>query len=236
MEQGFPTLLPYYKYKDSKRYQNLQVNDVCLIKYETKVASTYRLCRVSKLMHSEEGIVRTVEVQLGNRKLSKKNPPVKNLVTAVQRLVLLVPADELEQGPPKPRGRPLQKGFADDHLPAQVGSSAPILGEGQEQKKEEVLPGFSRCRPEGRVADPGPMAKVSHHFMLLEPKMMPHPSLKFCHPMCGPTSEPKLTPHLGPDINSSNPDELEPRGWSNQGLAGDQGQSRLQQMSLHLRA
>ena len=84
MEQGFPTLLPYYKYKDSKRHQNLQVNDVCLIKYETKVALTYRLCRVSKLMHSEEGIVRTVEVQLGNRKLSKKNPPVKNLVTAVQ--------------------------------------------------------------------------------------------------------------------------------------------------------
>ena len=117
MEQGFPTLLPYYKYKDSKRHQNLQVNDVCLIKYETKVASTYRLCRVSKLMHSEEGIVRTVEVQLGNRKLSKKNPPVKNLVTAVQRLVLLVPADEEEQGPPEalePRGQPNQ-GLADVH-------------------------------------------------------------------------------------------------------------------------
>ena len=55
--------------------------------------------RVSKLMPSKEGIVRTVEVQLGNRKVSKKNPPVKNLVTAVQRLVLLVPADKLEQGP-----------------------------------------------------------------------------------------------------------------------------------------
>ena len=104
MEQGFPTLLSYYKYKDSKRHQNLQVNDVCLIKYETKVTSTYRLCQVSKLMHSEEGVVKTVEVQLGNRKFSKKNPPVKNLVTAVQRLVLLVPADELEQSPPKPQG------------------------------------------------------------------------------------------------------------------------------------
>ena len=48
-------------------------------------------------MPSEEGIVRTVEVQLGNRKVSRKNPPVKNLVTAVQRLVLLVPAEEEEQ-------------------------------------------------------------------------------------------------------------------------------------------
>ena len=106
----------------------------------------------------------------------------------------------------EPRGRHPQKGSANDHLPAQAGSSAPILGEGQEQKKEEVLPGFSRCRPEGRVADPRPVAKVSNHSLLLEPKMMQFPSLKFCHPMCGPTSEPKLTPHLSPAVN---PDALE---------------------------
>ena len=127
-----------------------------------------------------------------------------------------------------------QKGLADDHLPAHVGSLAPILGEGKE-KKEEVLPGFSRCRPEGRVADPGPVTKVSNHSLLLGPKMMPIPSLKYCHPMCGPTSEPNLTPHLGPHINSSNSDELEPRGRPNQGLAGGWGQSRLQQMSPQLR-
>ena len=46
--------------------------------------------------------VRTVEVQLGNKKPTKRNQPAKDLVTAVQRLVLLVPADELEQGPPEP--------------------------------------------------------------------------------------------------------------------------------------
>ena len=214
--------MPYYKYKDSKRHQNLQVNDVCLIKYETKVTSAYRLCRVSKLMHSKEGIVRTVEVQLGNRQLSKKNPPVKNLVTAVQRLVLLVPADEEEQGPPealeprgqpnqgladvhslsKPRGRPLQKGFADDHLPAQVGSLAPILGEGQE-KKEEVLPGFSRCRPPSRVADSGPHTKVNHHLMLASS------SSSFYSRMCGLNPEPNSCPDLSPANNSSNPEALE---------------------------
>ena len=117
MEQGFPTLLPYCKYKDTKWHQNLKVNDVCLIKYETKVAATYRLCRVSKLLLSEEGIVHTVEVQLGNRKVSKKNPPVKNLVTTIQRLVLLVPADEEEQGPPEalePQGL-LNQGLANVH-------------------------------------------------------------------------------------------------------------------------
>ena len=62
MQQGFPTLLPYSRYKDTKRHQNLQVDDVCLVKYETKVMATYRLCRVSKLFTSEEGVVRTVEV------------------------------------------------------------------------------------------------------------------------------------------------------------------------------
>merc|ERR1711867_50793 len=86
MEQGFPTLLPYYRYKDTKRHEILQVDDVCLIKYETKVASTYRLCWVSKLLHSDNGLVRTVEVRLGNKKPTKKNQPGKDLVTAVQRL------------------------------------------------------------------------------------------------------------------------------------------------------
>ena len=57
MQQGFPTLLPYSRYKDTKRHQNLQVNDICLIKYETKVVATYRLCRVSKVFPSEEGVI-----------------------------------------------------------------------------------------------------------------------------------------------------------------------------------
>ena len=92
----FPTLLPYYKYKDTKRHENLQVNDVCLIKYENKVASTYRLCRVSKLLPSADGLVRSVEVRLGKKKHSKRNLPSECLLTAIQRLVLLVPAGELQ--------------------------------------------------------------------------------------------------------------------------------------------
>merc|ERR1712082_222290 len=85
MEQGFPTLLPYHRYKDTKRHKNLQVNDVCLIKYETKVTSTYRLCRVSKLLPSADGLVRSVEVCLGEKKHSKRSLPNESLVTAVQR-------------------------------------------------------------------------------------------------------------------------------------------------------
>merc|ERR1711867_352374 len=96
MAQGFPTLLPYYRYKDTKCHQNLQVDDVCLIKYKTKVASTYRLCRVSKLLPSADGLVRSVEVRLGKKKHSKRILASECLVTAVQRLVLLVPAGELQ--------------------------------------------------------------------------------------------------------------------------------------------
>ena len=146
------------------------------------------------------------------------------------------------------------------------------MGEGQEQKKEEVLPGFSRCRPSSRVADPGPGAKVSHHFMLPGSKMMPLPSLKLCHHMCGPNLEPNLRPVLSSTNLSSNPEALESRGQPIQGpaeaqflprprvqpsqmgladapllprprvqpqqkgLADDPRQSRLQQMSPHLRA
>ena len=57
MQQGFPTLLLYSRFKDTKRHQNLQVDDICLIKYETKVAATYRLCRMSKVFLSEEGVI-----------------------------------------------------------------------------------------------------------------------------------------------------------------------------------
>ena len=94
--------------------------------------------------------MRTVEVQLGNRKLSKRIPPVKNLVTAVQRLVLLVPADELEQGPPMTRGQPHQVGLADvpkqpkqlhhalmTTFPPRHVSLAPRLGEDQEEKEKD---------------------------------------------------------------------------------------------------
>ena len=64
MQQGFLTLLPYSRLKDTKRHHNLQVDDICLIRYETKVAATYRLCHVLKVFPSEEGVVQTVEVQL----------------------------------------------------------------------------------------------------------------------------------------------------------------------------
>ena len=93
-EQVFPLLLPYSKFEDTQRHRNLQVGDICLIKYETKVAATYRLCKIVRVFLSDGGVVRTVEVLLGNGKATKKAQPGKLLTTAVQRLVLLVPVKE----------------------------------------------------------------------------------------------------------------------------------------------
>ena len=52
------------------------------------------MCKVVRVIVSDEGIVRTVEVLLGNSKTTKKAQPGKRLVTAVQCLVLLVPVEE----------------------------------------------------------------------------------------------------------------------------------------------
>ena len=97
-EQVFPLLMPYSKFEDSQRHKNLQAGDVCLIRYETKIASTYRLCKVVRVFPSDGGVVRTVEVLLGDGRATKKAQPGKLLMTAVQRLVLLVPVrEELEE-------------------------------------------------------------------------------------------------------------------------------------------
>ena len=67
-ERVFPYLLPYYRYKDARRDKNLQVGDVCNLKYENKIKSTYRICVVRELFYSEEGVVRTVKVGYRSRR------------------------------------------------------------------------------------------------------------------------------------------------------------------------
>ena len=200
MQQGFPTLLPYSRYKDTKRHQNLQVNDVCLVKYETKVAATYRLCRVSKVFPSEEGVVQTVEVQLRNRKVTKRHQPVKNLLTAVLRLVLLVPADE---GQPraqvqqeqaevhamsKSSGQPSQMRSANDHF-------------GREEQQEELCTKV--------ICHSSPPNSYPVNFLPLMQSF----------PMCGSTYVPGGMCHLNPAAQEFQP---RPPGGLNWGPAWQQ--------------
>ena len=47
--QAFASFLPFHSYKESKRHSNLRVGDVCLLKYENKIKSDYRYCRVEQV-------------------------------------------------------------------------------------------------------------------------------------------------------------------------------------------
>ena len=94
---------------------------------------------------------------------------------------------------------------------------------------KEGKPTASVCRPDGRVAECGPQAKVSNPSSLIGPESVHFLSLKSCHPMCGPTPEPRVRTNLNPAAEEFMP---RPRGWFDQGLA--LGQFLLQQMSHFL--
>ena len=96
-----------------------------------------------------EGENKNLGLWFGN-KVSKKNHPVKSLITAVQGLVLLVPADEEQQGPPEELEAPglPNPGLSDDQflprprvLPQQVGLAEVMPGQAQN------LPGSCTSRP-----------------------------------------------------------------------------------------
>ena len=99
--QALPTLLPYYRGKDSDRHRNLRVGDVCLLLYESKVIAHYRLVRVYKVVLSKDDCVRTViVVYLPDNQLRKRDYDPEKLEqkeVAVQRLALIVPNEEIEE-------------------------------------------------------------------------------------------------------------------------------------------
>ena len=93
MRSVFSNLVPYKRWKQVNR--NLEVDDVCLLKYQTKVApADYRLCRVVETYPDEQGLVRTVRIALAARDKRMKVLPhnTSKLVymkVPVQRLVLI---------------------------------------------------------------------------------------------------------------------------------------------------
>ena len=99
--QVFASLLPFHSFKVSKRHINLRVGDVCLIKYENKIKADYRYCRIAEIFPDEEGVVRTVNVKLRPRDKRDNSLPYKYkapvmMKVAVQRLVLIVPSENIE--------------------------------------------------------------------------------------------------------------------------------------------
>ena len=99
--QVFHHLLPYNKWATAER--NLAVGDVCAIKYEDKVRpgkADYRLCQVDRVETDDKGLVRTVYIKMRRRDTRTKGlpysgPDLVEMKTAVQRLVVICPADSV---------------------------------------------------------------------------------------------------------------------------------------------
>ena len=93
-----PSLLPYYRWEESRRHRNLREGDFCLLLFESKVLANYRLCRVLQAEPSEDGCVRTVTVGYLPRKAHNRvayHPmPLEQKEVAIQRLVLILPIEE----------------------------------------------------------------------------------------------------------------------------------------------
>ena len=98
--QVFSSLVPYNKWKKEK--PNLEVGDVCLVKYDHKVGKAdYRICRVEEVEMDAKGLVRTVTVGMRPRDSREKSLPykskkLKSLKLAIQRLILICLAKEVK--------------------------------------------------------------------------------------------------------------------------------------------
>ena len=78
LRQVFPNLVPFQQYKQARRHENLQAGDVCLLRFNGCVKDTYRICRMTKTKADEDGVVRTVQIQLQPRDVCKKSLPYKH--------------------------------------------------------------------------------------------------------------------------------------------------------------
>ena len=73
-----------------QRHRNVQIGDVCLIRYQKEVRSTYRLGRVREVKTGTDGLVRTVrlEYKLPNEKV------FRSVDRPVQGISVIVPIEE----------------------------------------------------------------------------------------------------------------------------------------------
>ena len=99
LTQSFQDLVPRSKWTQSHR--NISVGDICHITYKNKVGSPiFRLCRVTEISPDVNDDVRTCTVTFPNRDVrtegSTTYKPGNNtqLITAVQRLAVMIPIEE----------------------------------------------------------------------------------------------------------------------------------------------
>ena len=103
-ENVLPSLVPSYKWY--QRHRNVQVGDVCLIKYKSAVKAHYKLGRVTRVKEGTDGLVRTVT-------LAYKNPNEKvhrEVDRPVNGVAVIVPIEEQEGSSADPASIEKQEG------------------------------------------------------------------------------------------------------------------------------
>ena len=84
----FPSLVPCYKWL--QRHRNVEVGDVCLIRYKKEIRATYRLGRVHEVKKGADGLVRTVALKykLPNEKV------YRTVDRPIHGICVIVPIEE----------------------------------------------------------------------------------------------------------------------------------------------
>ena len=90
---AFQLFTPRQKWTRQERA--IQVGDVVLLRGDGKLKKgEYKLGRVVELLPGEDGMVRTVQVSLWERRKRRGHPDTRALPMAVQRLAVLLPREE----------------------------------------------------------------------------------------------------------------------------------------------
>ena len=83
-----PSLVPSYKWK--QRHRNVQIGDVCLIKYKKEIRATYRLGRVTEVQKGEDDLVRKVTLKY---KLPNETK-FRTVTRPIHGIAVIVPVEE----------------------------------------------------------------------------------------------------------------------------------------------
>ena len=67
-EQSFPYLFPFYSRADAEKYTDLEISNICQLKYADKISKYYLPCIIVKILLSKDGVVCTVTVAFNNRR------------------------------------------------------------------------------------------------------------------------------------------------------------------------
>jgi hypothetical protein len=109
MTRHFPELCPRRKWH--QQFRNLAEGDICQVRYASGYGTpTYRLCRITRTHPDSKGIVRTVTVSFRPRRRGEtclptyRHKPLTELRLAIQRLCVVLPAEEQTAQQEEPHG------------------------------------------------------------------------------------------------------------------------------------